>query len=200
MRALNNYVWSRKQKRVLIVDPNIPALLADKDGKPYLPYVEGKAANIFVRHPANDSILYGKQWPAVSVAWPDWTNPAIVDWWEPQFRKFGELAGQMDGVWLDMNEPSAFCPAEISDGCQGVNDTTRVVDPAAVPHPRVSSPSDIPYPPYQVTRLHTRTLISPAQCGRWLSCTKYLTLALSSVGALCAVLFVVLSPVWSGRR
>ena len=189
VKALNQYVKSIQKKRVLIVDPNIPALLADKDGQPYLPYVEGKAADIFVRHPANDSILYGKQWPAVSVAWPDWTNPGVVDWWLPQYQRFGELAGQMDGVWLDMNEPSAFCPAEITDGCQGVNDTTRVVDPAAVPHPRVSSPTDIPYPPYQVSRrivTHTAEIVE-----------QHSKLRLTFPFCLCGVLC---SPALSGRK
>ena len=147
--ALNTYVKQHKQKRVWIVDPNIPALLEDKGGVPYLPYIEGKAANIFVRHPANDTILYGKQWPTVAVAWPDWTNPGVVDWWTPQYERFGAIAGQMDGIWLDMNEPSAFCPAEITDGCNGAADPTRLVDPAAKPHPRVTSPTDIPYPPFQ---------------------------------------------------
>ena len=149
VKRLNAYVREHKQKRVWIVDPNIPALLEDKGGEPYLPYLEGKAANIFVRHPANDSLLFGKQWPTVAVAWPDWTNPGVVDWWTPQYERFGDIAGQMDGVWLDMNEPSAFCPGELSEACQGANDTTRVVDPAARPHPRVSSPTDIPYPPFQ---------------------------------------------------
>ena len=106
VRALNEYVAARQQKRVLIVDPNIPALLEDKDGKAYLPYVEGVAQGIFVRHPMNDSLLYGKQWPDASVAWPDFTHPGIVDWWEAQFTRLGALAGQMDGVWLDMVRPS----------------------------------------------------------------------------------------------
>ena len=99
VKALNSFVAANKQKRVLIIDPNVPALLEDKNSVPYLPYTEGKAANIFVRHAANDSILYGKQWPTVPVAWPDWTNPAVEGWWEAQIRRFGQLAGMMDGIW-----------------------------------------------------------------------------------------------------
>ena len=48
-----------------------------------------------------------------------------------------------------MNEPSNFCPAELTESCNAGKDPTRVVDPQAGPHPRVSSPTDLPYPPFQ---------------------------------------------------
>ena len=88
VRAMNEYLVAHHQHHVQIVDPNIPAILEDKDKAPYLPYTLGKEAGIFVRHPANDTLLYGKQWPPMTVAWPDWTNPAVVDWWTANFRRF----------------------------------------------------------------------------------------------------------------
>jgi alpha-glucosidase (family GH31 glycosyl hydrolase) len=124
-RALNDHLERNHQKHIQIVDPNIPALLEDLNHAVYHPYVEGKNANIFVRHPDNVTILYGKQWPEVTVAWPDWTNPATEDWWFNQFTRFGKIAGQMGGVWLDMNEPSSFCAGQISASCIGKNDTRR---------------------------------------------------------------------------
>ena len=149
VRALNDYLAANQQYHVQIVDPNIPVILLDKDKQPYLPYVNGKANNLFVRHPANDTFLFGKQWPAVTVAWPDWTNPGVESWWEDNFRRFGEIAGQLGGVWLDMNEPSNFCDGQISASCIGSADSSRQLDPIAVPHPPVSSPTDIPLPPYE---------------------------------------------------
>ena len=149
VRALNDYLAEHSQYHVQIVDPNIPAVLVDKDKQPYLPYVNGKAAEVYVRHPANDTFLFGKQWPAVTVVWPDWTHPAVEQWWEDNFRRFGDIAGQLGGVWLDMNEPSNFCDGQISEKCKGDADASRQLDPIAVPHPPASSPTDIPMPPYQ---------------------------------------------------
>ena len=57
VQALNDYLAAHHQHHVQIVDPNIPAVLTEKDGTSYTPYVQGKARNIFVRHPANDTIL-----------------------------------------------------------------------------------------------------------------------------------------------
>ena len=51
-----------------------------------------------------------------------------------------------------MNEPSSFCAGHISHSCIGVNDTSRVIDPAAVPHAPGSWSTDIRYPPYQPGR------------------------------------------------
>ena len=75
-----------------------------------------------------------------------------MDWWTANFRRFLELAGPIAGVWLDMNEPSSFCAGQISHSCIGVNDTSRVIDPAAVPHAPGSWSTDIRYPPYQPGR------------------------------------------------
>ena len=162
MRALNDYLAAHDQYHVQIVDPNIPVILVDKDKQPYLPYVNGKASNLYVRHPANDTFLFGKQWPAVTIVWPDWTNPAVPAWWEDNFRRFGDIAGQLGGVWLDMNEPSNFCDGQISASCQGSADSSRQLDPIAVPHPPVSSPTDIPTPPYQPPLTPGRTIESGA--------------------------------------
>ena len=149
VRHLNDELAASGRYHVQIVDPNIPVILVDKDKKPYLPYVNGKEHDLFVRHPANDTFLWGKQWPSITVAWPDWTNPAIESWWEENFRRFGEIAGQLGGVWLDMNEPSNFCDGQISASCIGSADPSRQLDPIAVPHAPVSSPTDIPMPPYE---------------------------------------------------
>ena len=146
---LNEYLAQHHQHHIHIVDPNIPAVLVEKDQQEYLPYTTGKAMGIFVRHPANDSLLYGKQWPPMTVAWPDWTHPDVVDWWTENFRRFGQIAGMPSGIWLDMNEPSAFCAGQITASCIGSNDSSRTIDPEAVPHAINSNPTDIPYPPYQ---------------------------------------------------
>lgn len=104
--ALNTWLASVHKHHIYIVDPNIAAVLQDKDGKEYLPYTTGKAQGIFIRHPANDTLLFGKQWPPMTVAWPDWTNPNVVNWHRDNLQRWGNLAGLPSGIWLDMNEPS----------------------------------------------------------------------------------------------
>ena len=38
----------------------------------------------------------------MTVVWPDWTNPQMVNWWTANFRRFFDLAGPLSAIWLDM--------------------------------------------------------------------------------------------------
>ena len=67
VRRVHDYLAEHHQHHVQIGDPNIPAVLREKDGTTYLLYTTGLAADLFVRHPANDTPLFGKQWPPMTV-------------------------------------------------------------------------------------------------------------------------------------
>ena len=41
-------------------------------------------------------------WPG-AVHWPDFKNPATLDWWSQQLRGVNDTL-PIDGIWLDMNE------------------------------------------------------------------------------------------------
>ena len=41
-------------------------------------------------------------WPG-AVHWPDFKNPATLEWWSQQLRGLNSTL-PVDGVWLDMNE------------------------------------------------------------------------------------------------
>lgn len=44
--------------------------------------------------------------------WPDYLAPAAVNWYTQLLTAFhSELP--LDGVWLDMNEPSNFCTGDV---------------------------------------------------------------------------------------
>uniref|UniRef100_A0A9L0SKB0 Lysosomal alpha-glucosidase n=1 Tax=Equus caballus TaxID=9796 RepID=A0A9L0SKB0_HORSE len=53
-------------------------------------------------------------WPG-STAFPDFTNPEALDWWQDMVAEFHAQV-PFDGMWIDMNEPSNFVKGSV-DGC-----------------------------------------------------------------------------------
>ena len=164
LRAFNAFLDAHGMRHVYIVDPGIPALALLPDNVTvYQPYAQGKEAGVFIRHPANDSLLYACVWPSVPVVFPDFTHPAALQWWTTQIQQWTAAVGLPAGLWLDMNEISSFVPGQLPAGyssCEafgfrgpdwsnitmaGAHATT---DTAAVGHAPVSSPSDIALPQY----------------------------------------------------
>ena len=49
-------------------------------------------------------------WPGVTV-WPDWFHPSVQAFWNNEFQIFFNPKDgiDIDGVWIDMNEPASFC-------------------------------------------------------------------------------------------
>ena len=74
---------------------------------------KGKSHN-FDKGCTNRSL--GVVWPGVT-AFPDWFNPNTQDWWNGEFARFfsAEDGVNIDGLWIDMNEPANFCVFPCSD-------------------------------------------------------------------------------------
>lgn len=55
-------------------------------------------------------------WPGVTV-YPDWFHPEIQEYWNGEFNKFfdSDTGFDIDGLWIDMNEASNFCPFPCTD-------------------------------------------------------------------------------------
>lgn len=55
-------------------------------------------------------VLVGQLWPG-AVHWPDFKNPATLDWWFKQIQGVNDTL-PVDGIWLDMNEVwfDQLCP------------------------------------------------------------------------------------------
>ncbi len=85
-------------KTVVIVDPGIKI---DKD---YFVFREGKQKGYFCRR-GDDYFMEGPVWPG-RCQFPDFTNPAVRDWWGDLFKDFMDYG--IAGIWTDMNEPSVF--------------------------------------------------------------------------------------------
>jgi alpha-glucosidase len=73
-------------------------------------YDAGLEGNHFIRKPDGE-LFVGGSWPGDSV-WPDYTNPATQAWWQSYIPDF--LDNGIDGIWIDLNEPSIILPPGVS--------------------------------------------------------------------------------------
>jgi alpha-glucosidase len=101
MQQLNTYLHDHDQHQILMVDPAVAY-------QQYPPYERGATDEIFLKR-SNGSFWLGVVWPGVTV-FPDWFNADIQDYWSNEFAIFfSPSAGvNVDGLWIDMNEPSNF--------------------------------------------------------------------------------------------
>lgn len=74
----------------------------------YGPYLRGASDEIFLKR-SNGSFWLGVVWPGVTV-FPDWFNSGTQSYWDNEFSMFfsPEDGVDIDGLWIDMNEPSNF--------------------------------------------------------------------------------------------
>ncbi len=86
-------------KTVVIIDPGIKI---DKD---YWVYQEALKNDYFCKR-ADGPYMKGKVWPG-ECNFPDYTNPAVREWWAGLFKELISEIG-VKGVWNDMNEPAVM--------------------------------------------------------------------------------------------
>ncbi|KAK0745418.1 glycosyl hydrolases family 31-domain-containing protein [Apiosordaria backusii] len=100
-RSLVDHLHKNQQKYIVMVDPAVG--YAD-----YPAYHRGVEDSIFLKRD-NGSEYLGVVWPGVSV-FPDWFSTNITRYWNNEFTQFfSQDAGvDIDGLWIDMNEPSNF--------------------------------------------------------------------------------------------
>lgn len=85
-------------KTVVIIDPGI------KTDKDYAVYQEALEKGYFCRR-ADGPLMEGNVWPG-KCSFPDFTHPAVREWWAGLFKDF--LKSGIRGIWNDMNEPALF--------------------------------------------------------------------------------------------
>lgn len=71
----------------------------------YEPFKEAVNSGILVEE-EDGSIFIARMWPG-NCAWVDFSNKKAREWWENKIREWVEEYG-IDGIWLDMNEPTTF--------------------------------------------------------------------------------------------
>ncbi|KAE9385783.1 hypothetical protein BT96DRAFT_949592 [Gymnopus androsaceus JB14] len=111
MREIVDYLHAHDQHYVLMTDPAV----AYAPGQGYGPYDRGTASDVWLKMP-NGSVELSVVWPGVTV-YPDWFSPSIQDYWTNEFRLFYNATDgiDIDGAWIDMNEPSNFCVLPCTD-------------------------------------------------------------------------------------
>ncbi len=85
-------------KTIVIIDPGI------KIDEEYWVYKEALEKGYFCKR-MDGPLMKGKVWPG-ECNFPDFTNPAVRDWWRDLFE--GLIETGVKGVWNDMNEPAVF--------------------------------------------------------------------------------------------
>ncbi|OZJ03699.1 hypothetical protein BZG36_03499 [Bifiguratus adelaidae] len=112
MKAFVDKLHANGQHYVPIVDA---AIYKPSKNETYDVYTVGASKNptTFMKNP-DGSEYVGQVWPGYTV-FPDWFSPSTSDWWTESMRNFTNRVN-VDGIWLDMNEPSSFCIGSCGSG------------------------------------------------------------------------------------
>ncbi|TMW62653.1 hypothetical protein Poli38472_005271 [Pythium oligandrum] len=86
---------------VPIIDPGIPDEPTD------IAYSRGLELDVFIKDTKGIPYL-GQVWPGPTV-YPDFFHPNSTTYWSEQFDRMHKML-EYDGIWIDMNELSNFCP------------------------------------------------------------------------------------------
>ena len=94
-KATNKYLHEKGFKAVWTSDPGVKV---DPD---YWVYKQGTEKDFWVKTASGEE-YHGNVWPGLC-AFPDFTRPEVIFWWTGLVEGF--LSWDIDGVWIDMNEP-----------------------------------------------------------------------------------------------
>ncbi|EIE19743.1 hypothetical protein COCSUDRAFT_31111 [Coccomyxa subellipsoidea C-169] len=104
MKDFMNRIKAQGQRWVPILDPNIHIR------KGYAPYDSGIKQDIFMKDVSGKPYV-GQLWPG-ACHWPDFKNPNATTWWTSMIKSvYDDL--KLDGLWIDMNEPSNYCTGDV---------------------------------------------------------------------------------------
>ncbi|PPQ68234.1 hypothetical protein CVT24_005042 [Panaeolus cyanescens] len=148
MREIVKYLHDHNQHYIVMTDPAVAYTPSDKG---YEAYHNGANLDIWLKA-ANGSDSLGVVWPGVSV-YPDWFHPHIQEYWNSEFKRFysAETGLDIDGVWIDMNEPANFCNLPCDDPFQ------QAIDQQMPPQRTLSPPApDVPIFTTQSGQLNRR--------------------------------------------
>lgn len=92
------------------VDPAVFSGSLNVSAAKYETFQNGIDADVFLRY-ENGDLYEGVVWPGPT-AFPDWTAKGSQEWWTSELARFfdADTGVNVDGIWLDMNEPANFLP------------------------------------------------------------------------------------------
>ncbi|KAH9477307.1 putative alpha/beta-glucosidase agdC [Psilocybe cubensis] len=143
VREIVDYLHGKGQKYIMMTDPAIGYF----PGEGYAAYEEGKELDIYLKNSTGD--------PYIGLVWADWFHKNIRKYWTNQFKRFynPQTGVDIDGVWIDMNEPASFCIAPCADPY-----AQSIEQKLPPPRPRL--------PPNADTPLFTNTSAEVAQLSK----------------------------------
>ncbi|KAF3342813.1 Type 1 phosphatases regulator YPI1 [Verticillium dahliae VDG2] len=102
VRQIVDYLHEHDQHYIVMVDPAVAYEESDIVNR-------GRRDDIWLQHP-NGSEYLGVVWPGVTI-FPDWFAENITKYWNNEFDIFfdKDTGVDIDGLWIDMNEPANFC-------------------------------------------------------------------------------------------
>ncbi|KAH8812280.1 putative alpha-glucosidase [Xylogone sp. PMI_703] len=137
IQELVAYLHDHNQSYIMMVDP--PVSLNDS-----VSYNNGLEDDVFIKY-SNGTVFVAAMWPGAT-SWVDWLHPNAQEFWTGEVTSFfdSEKGINLDGIWIDMNDPSNFCPYPCSDpvGWAATNG-----DPPAPPPVRTTWPPLPNFPP-----------------------------------------------------
>ena len=95
-------IHDQGMKYIVLIDPGIAV------NQSYGVFLRGMEKDVFIKYKGKPYLA--QVWPG-PVFFPDYLNPNGVSWWSEEISRFHELF-PVDGLWIDMNEPSNFCSGE----------------------------------------------------------------------------------------
>jgi alpha-glucosidase len=125
-----SYLYSHNQYHVMMVDPAVAY-------QNYSGFNNGVQDDVFLKF-SNGLIYQGVVWPGIT-AFPDWFAPNTQEYWDNEFSTFFDPSTgvDIDGLWININEASNFCPYPYSDPAAFA---VKNNDPPAPPPVRLSAP------------------------------------------------------------
>ncbi|KAI0683191.1 alpha-glucosidase [Cytidiella melzeri] len=143
MREIVEYLHDHDQYYVLMTDPAVAYL----PGGDYGPYNRGTETDIWLKSGDGKNFSFGVVWPGVTV-FPDWFHPKTQDYWNNEFQLFYNPADgiDIDGAWIDMNDPASFCVYPCTDPFEQAVEQD-------LPPARITPPPDDSIPPFNTTSL-----------------------------------------------
>lgn len=117
-KGLVQYLKSKDFEVVLMCDPGI------KVEAGYDPYDDGCRQDVFLKYPDGEYYT-GQVWPGWC-HFPDYTKPAVRQWWKEKLTNYSSLG--VEGFWNDMNEIATWGhmqPENIEFDHEGEGATSR---------------------------------------------------------------------------
>ncbi|KAI0344944.1 alpha-glucosidase [Trametopsis cervina] len=115
MQEIVDYLHAHDQYYILMTDPAVAYL----PGGSYGPYDRGTDLDIWLKAKDGKDPNLGLVWPGVTV-YPDWFHPDTQEYWTNEFKLFYDpkKGVDIDGCWIDMNDPASFCVDPCDDPFQ----------------------------------------------------------------------------------